>query len=170
VELRANLSHDDCVQWDEQARERVDVALNEADVLGIRLGPSGAWCDLLLHVLALPQTGPVDPDARRILRLARPAQISILLREDRISPAGYGPAIPLNGLGAVEVFFASLTWSASMHGWRFLDTPALAQGWPARPSLALDIRPEAAPTRSTGSTSAGGTRQRAAARTASKAP
>jgi hypothetical protein len=98
-----------------------------------------------MHVLALPQAGPLDPDARRILRLAMPAQISILLREDRIPPAGYGPAIPLSSLGAVEDFFASLTWSGSMYGRKFLEAPALAGGWPAQPSLALDIRPVAAP-------------------------
>lgn len=116
VELRAGLPHDESVRWDEQTRAAVEMALNEADVLGIRLERSGAWCDLLLHVLALPQAGPPDPDARRILRLAMPAQVTVLLREDRVEPAGYGPAIALGGLDAVEGFFASLSWSDSRPG------------------------------------------------------
>jgi hypothetical protein len=78
VELHAALPHDEPVQWDEKTRQAMEVALNEADVLGIRLEPSGAWCDLLLHVLALPETGPIHPDARRILRLTRPARVRVL--------------------------------------------------------------------------------------------
>jgi hypothetical protein len=122
----------------------MDVALNEADVLGIRLDQAGAWCDLFLHVLALPETGPLDPDARRILRLTMLGRVSILLRRDRVDPAGYGPVIPVSGLDAVEDFFASLSWSGSMYGWKFLDDPSLTRDWPARPSLTVEIRPGAA--------------------------
>jgi hypothetical protein len=131
------------VQWDEETRGAVEVALNEADVLGIRLEQSGAWCDLLLHVLALPEADPPDPDARRIVRLTSPAQVRVLLRTEQAGPDRYGPAIPLAGLGAVEDFFASLSWSGSMSGWRFLDDPSLTRDWPARPSLAIDVRPGA---------------------------
>lgn len=119
------------------------MALNEAHVLGIRLGQPGAWCDLLLHVLALPEAGPPGPDARRILRLTSPAQVRVLLRREHPGPDGYGPAITLAGLDAVEDFFASLSWSGSMSGWRFLDDPSLARDWPDRPSLAIDVRPVA---------------------------
>jgi hypothetical protein len=134
------MPQDEPVPWDDEARGAVGVALNEADVLGVRLEPSGAWCDLLLHVLALPQTGPLDPDARRILRLTMPAQVRILLREDQPAPSGYGPVIPLTGLDAVEDFFASLSWSGSMYGWKFLDDPSLTHDWPSRPSLTIDVR------------------------------
>lgn len=123
----------------------MDVALNEADVLGIRLDHAGAWCDLFLHVLALPETGPLDPDARRILRLTMPGRVSILLRHDRLGPDGYGPVIPVSSLDAVEDFFASLSWSGSMYGWKFLDDPSLTRDWPARPSLTVEIRQGAAP-------------------------
>jgi hypothetical protein len=122
------------MQWDELTRQAVDVALNEADVLGLRLASSGAWCELLLHVLALPETGPPG-DVRRILRLTRPAQVRVLLRA--LERARLGAVIPLAGLGAVEEFFASLTWSDSMYGWRFLDAPSLTDDWPARPSLSI---------------------------------
>jgi hypothetical protein len=117
-----------------------EVALSEADVLGVRLEPSGAWCELLLHILALPETGPLDPDARRILRLTSPAQVSILLRADRTGSSGYGPVIPLTGLDAAEDFFASLRWSGSMYGWQFLGDPSLTHDWPAQPSLTIDMR------------------------------
>ncbi len=143
VELLAALPQDEPVHWDEQTRTAVEVALNEADVLGVRLEPSGAWCDLLLHLLALPQTGPLDPDARRILRLTAPAQVRVLLRKDRTASSGYGPVIPLPGLDAVEDFFASLSWSGSLYGWKFLDDPSLTHDWPAQPSLTIDIRPGA---------------------------
>ena len=53
----------DPVQWDDETRAGIEVALNEADVLGIRLDPAGAWCDVLVHVLALPETGSLDRDA-----------------------------------------------------------------------------------------------------------
>ena len=42
---------------------------------------------------------------------------------------------------AFEDFFASLNWSGSMYGWRFLDDPSLRRDWPVRPSLTIDIRP-----------------------------
>ncbi len=121
----------------------MEVSLNEADVLGIRLEPSGAWCNLLLHVLVLAESGPLDPDERRILRLTWPAQVRVLLRTDQTGSAGYGPVIPLAGLGAVEDFFASLSWSGSMYGWKFLDEPSLTRDWPAQPSLTVDVRPGA---------------------------
>ena len=41
---------------------------------------------------------------------------------------------------AFEDFFASLNWSGSMYGWRFLDDPSLRRDWPVRPSLTIDIR------------------------------
>jgi hypothetical protein len=143
VESNAALPQDEPVRWGEEIRDAVEVALNEADVHGIRLDPSGAWCDLLLHVLALPKSGPPGPDARRILRLTLPAQVRVLLRTDRTRSAGYGPVIPLADLGAAEDFLASLSWSGSMYGWKFLDDPSLTHDWPAEPSLTVDVRPGA---------------------------
>lgn len=89
--------------------------------------------------MALPETGPLDPDARRILRLTLPAQLRVLLRTDQAGPAGYGPVIPLAGLDAVEDFFASLSWSGSMYGWKFLDDPSLTHDWPVQPSLTVAV-------------------------------
>jgi hypothetical protein len=61
------------------------------------------------------------------VRLLASAQVKILVREDLVEPAGYGPVIPLPGLDAVEDFFASLRWSGSMYGWRFLDDTSLTR-------------------------------------------
>jgi hypothetical protein len=54
------------------------MTLNEADVPGLRLEPSGAWCDLLLHVVALPESGPMDPDARRTVDVYAPGGPGLL--------------------------------------------------------------------------------------------
>ena len=67
----------------------------------------------------------------------------VLLRTDRAGSAGYGPVIPLADLGAVEDFYASLSWSGSMYGWKFLDDPSLTHDWPAQPSLTVDVCPGA---------------------------
>ena len=78
---------------------------------------------------------------RRILQLTVPGQVSILLRTDRAGQTEYGPVIPLSGLDAVEDFFASLSWSGAMYGWKFLDDPSLTRDWPAQPSLSVQVRP-----------------------------
>lgn len=128
------------MDWDEDSRSALEVALNEAEVLGVRVEPQGRWCDLLLHVLALPETGPVHSDARRVLRLLSPGEVAVLLRKG--SPDGYGPPIPLSDLDDVESFFESLTWTGSMYGWKFLDDPALTADWPPQPSLTINVRPD----------------------------
>jgi hypothetical protein len=128
------------VEWDQRTIEAVDIGLNEADVLGLRLDPEGAWCDLLLHVCALPEGGPLYPDARRLFRLRSPSQVRVLLRRRDNMGSGYGPVVPLVGLEEVEAFFASLRWAGSMYGWKFLDAPELTSDWPERPSLTLDLR------------------------------
>jgi hypothetical protein len=45
----------------------------------------------------------------------------------------------------VEAFFASLRWSGSMYGWKFLDDSSLVREWPARRSLSVIVREPAAP-------------------------
>jgi hypothetical protein len=132
------------MRWDDAWRERVDGALNEADVLGLRPVPDGDAVDVLLHVLALPADGPLDPDRRRILRLHGPSAIDIVLRTHALGVPADAPAIPLADLDAVEAFFASLSWGGSIYGWRFFDDPSLVAGWPAPPSLHVDLRAEAA--------------------------
>ncbi|MBB5788857.1 hypothetical protein [Jiangella mangrovi] len=128
------------MRWDAEWREGIDHALNEADVLGLRPAVDHAAVDVLLHVLAMPEDGPLGPDRRRILRLHDPGTVDVVLRLHRLEGLDREPAIPLAGLDAVEAFFASLSWGGSIYGWRFLDDPELTTGWPPSPSLRVDLR------------------------------
>lgn len=116
----------------------MEVALNEADVVGIRMGNAPAVVDVLLHVLALPSEGPIDPDPRRVLQLHGVGELLVLLRHDSAID-GYGPPQPLRDLDAVEEFFASLSRVDAMYGWRFFDEPSLVADWPSDVSLRLDL-------------------------------
>ncbi|MFC7359068.1 hypothetical protein [Nocardioides astragali] len=129
------------MDWDDATRERLETALNESDVVGVRLDPAGAHVDVLLHVLALPESGPLTKDGRRIMRLMRPADLRFLLRRDPVGEqAAAQPAIPLADEAAVEDFFESLAWGGSVYGWRFFDDPGLTRDWSADPSLRISIR------------------------------
>jgi len=77
------------VVWDEQVRTGLEVALNEAEVVGLRIASSDSACELLVHVGAQPEPGAKDADPRRVLRLLGATRIRVLLREDRQD--GYGP-------------------------------------------------------------------------------
>ncbi|MEU0561414.1 hypothetical protein [Dactylosporangium sp. NPDC006015] len=125
--------------WTEETRIGLEVALNEADVLGLRVSPVDDAAELLLHVCAQSEQTAPDPDPRRVLRLLGATRIRVLLRED--PHGGYGPMIPLTGLDDVEAFYAALGGWYSMYGWEFLDRPARTAGWPAEPSLTVDLRP-----------------------------
>ncbi|MFD5827003.1 hypothetical protein [Lentzea sp. NPDC060358] len=115
--------------------EDLNEALNEATVAGLRLRPDGSVV-ILLHVLALPEHGPVDPDTRRALILSGTSTVRVLLRRERAAESPrYGPAIPLGDFDAVEKFFASITVSGAMYGWEFLDNPGLTNDWPSMISL-----------------------------------
>jgi hypothetical protein len=131
------------MEWDDAIRERLGVALNESDVVGVRLDPARAHVDVLLHVIALSESGPLTKDGRRIMRLMRPAELRFLLRRDPIGEqAAIQPAIPLADEAAVENFFDSLAGGGSIYGWRFFDEPGLTSDWPADPSLRVPVRAE----------------------------
>lgn len=131
------------MEWDDATRERLEVALNESDVVGVRLDPARAYVDVLLHVIALPESGPLTKDGRRIMRLTRPAELRFLLRRDLVGElTATQPAIPLADEAAVEDFFESLSWGGSIYGWRFFEDPGLTSDWPADPSLRISVRSE----------------------------
>jgi hypothetical protein len=121
----------------------LETALNEAEVLGLRIASSDVAVELLLHVCAQPEDGGRDPDPRRVLRLLNATRLRVVLREDR--PDGYGPAIPLSDLDEVESFFASLGGWDAMYGWQYLDRPSRIADWPAEPSLAVELRSGSSP-------------------------
>lgn len=132
------------MDWSDDNRERLEVALTEADVVGVRLSVNeGGAVDVLLHVLALPESGPMENDPRRILRFCGVADVSVLLR--RVTRDGNGPPIELAGLDAVEEFFESLVTGDSLYGWRYFDEPSLTEDWPEQPSLRLTLDANPAP-------------------------
>lgn len=129
--------------WDDATRERLEAALNESEVVGVRLEPSRAYVDVLLQVIALPEAGQLMTDGRRIIRLIRPGELRFLLRPDRPGQAStVQPAIPLADLAAVEAFFEALTWGGAIYGWRFFDDPQLVSDWPADISLHVPVNSE----------------------------
>ena len=125
----------------------LEVALDEATVVGLRAEPGGAVV-LLLHVLSLPEAGPPDPDTRRALVLSGVSRLRVLLRRDEPGQLDYGPALPLADLAAVEEFFASLTRTGDLYGGEYLDTPDLCADWPPQVSLDLVSGPAGVGTRS----------------------
>jgi hypothetical protein len=129
---------DGAMDGSEETRTGLEVALNESEVVGLRVASSDSACELLLHVCAQPDQVPGDPDPRRVLRLLHATRIRVLLREDR--PDGYGPPIVLADLDQVESFFASLAGWEAMYGWEFIDRPARTGDWPDEPSLTVDLR------------------------------
>lgn len=133
------------MQWEELIAAGLESALNESYVVGLRqaFAPGGA-IDVLLHVSALPPTGPIDPDARRVLRLLSPTCVRVLLRRDTGTVGSYGPALPLVDLAEVEAFFDSLSWADGMYGWKFFDDPSLVKDWPGELSLTLHLGPDGA--------------------------
>jgi hypothetical protein len=131
--------------------DELEVALNEATVAGLRVEhgiESGTAVSLLLHVLALPEDGPPDPDTRRALVFSGVSRVRVLLRRDVPGEVDYGPALPLADFAAVEEFFASLTRTGDMYGEEFLDAPDLVADWPAEVSLDRTFGPAVAGTRS----------------------
>ncbi|MEX0426065.1 hypothetical protein AB3X52_00420 [Nocardioides sp. DS6] len=92
-------------------------------------------------MIALPGSGTLMKDGRRIMRLTRPAELRFLLRRDPVgAQAAAQPAIPLADEAAVEDFFESLAWGGSIYGWRFFDDPSLTSDWPTEPSLRISVR------------------------------
>ncbi|GAA4117707.1 hypothetical protein GCM10022415_15890 [Knoellia locipacati] len=120
------------MEWSERSRERLEVALTEADVVGVRQVGDDSL-EFLMHVSALPEAGPIDPDARRLLMLRGVAEAQFLLR--RVTVEGNGPAIPIGSLSALDEFFETLAFGGSLYGWRYFDDPELTADWPDEPSL-----------------------------------
>lgn len=125
------------MDWTDRTRELLEVALNECDVVGVRHSEGMDEVRVLLHVAALPETGPMDPDRRRTLVFHGVPEVRVVLRTCTVD--GHGPAIPLADLDGVESFFDSLTIGGSMYGWRFFDDPELTDDWPDVPSLLVVV-------------------------------
>jgi hypothetical protein len=120
--------------------KRINGALEETQVLGIRASKDNATVELLLQVTSLPEEGPIDPDGRRRLVLRKPSSVMILLRPDHAGESRYGPPIPLADLEAVENFFADLTSGDAMYSWPFIDgSEHVIDDWPQQISLTMNL-------------------------------
>lgn len=126
-----------------QLTNDLNTSLNEATVVGVDLDPAAATARVLVHVLALPENGPIDHDPRRALTFTDVSNFQVLLRPDPFG-GDFGPAIPIQDLDELASLFARLGRFQPMYGWRFLNNLDLTDDWPPEPSLKLRLRPQPA--------------------------
>jgi len=125
--------HADRVEWDQGLIDRLDLALNESTVCGLRYDAERGQARLLVEVEALPEVGSIDRDPRRAIVLSSVESIEVTVRRDRVG--GYGPVLPLGSLDDLEQFFAGLSWAHPMYGWEFVDVSDPGPAWRVEPSL-----------------------------------
>lgn len=113
------------MDWSKDVIDGLDVALNEADVRAIRYDAATAEAELLVDVAALPETGPIDSDARRVIRMSGVTTLEFRLTRD---DGSHGPVLPIASLDAVHEMFETAAWAYSMYGWAFVDI-ADPQAW-----------------------------------------
>jgi hypothetical protein len=123
------------MKWDRELVHGLDDALNESQVCGLSFDAEAAEARLYLQVLALPETGPIDQDLRRVLILSEVLSIEVVLRAARND--ALGPVLPLESLAALERFFSSLGQATAMYGWEFIDRESVGEEWNARASLTI---------------------------------
>jgi hypothetical protein len=123
------------VDWSRELVDQLDVAMNESQVCGLSFDADAAEARLLVEVVALPETGPIDRDPRRVLVLSGVSSIEVILRADR--DGGLGPVLPVESFDALERFFVSLGQADAMYGWEFIDRRSLGEDWNAPASLTV---------------------------------
>jgi hypothetical protein len=62
--------HADRVEWDQGLIDRLDLALNESTVCGLRYDAEHGEARLLVEVETLPEVGSIDQDPRRAIVLS----------------------------------------------------------------------------------------------------
>ena len=123
------------MEWDQGLIDRLDLALNESTVCGLRYDAGNGEARLLVEVEALPEVGPIDPDSRRAIVMSSVESIEVKVRSDRVD--GYGRVLPLGSLHDLEQFFAGLSWAHPMYGWEFVDVTDPGPAWQVDPSLCV---------------------------------
>jgi hypothetical protein len=121
------------VEWDQSLIDRLDLALNESTVCGVRYDAERGEARLLVEVEALPEVSSIDRDPRRAIVLSSVESIEVTVRRDRVG--GYGPVLPLGSLDELEQFFAGLSWAHPMYGREFVDVAVPGPAWRDEPSL-----------------------------------
>jgi hypothetical protein len=123
----------------------LNVALNEATLVGVEMDAAHRRFGVTLAVLSLPEDGGPPPDDPRIKLVLEPVgRLAVSWRQatwddDRAEPL----PLALDQLPSVVADFGQLP----IYGWEFLDTgaPSFADR-PSRLSLDLDLGPERAHT------------------------
>ena len=131
------------MEWSQTLIDKLDAALNEATVCGLRYAPEAREARLFIENWGMPEDGPVDPDPRRVLIMSPVSSLAVWLRPGHTRQPG--DAITLDSFDALERFFQSLAWAHPMYGWSFVDD---AEPWDpitGQPSLGVTIagRPRA---------------------------
>ncbi len=119
----------------EELHSHGDVALNEADVLDIRVDPTGREARLLIRVLTLPEVGPEPADRRVVLVLRRIGRIVASMRHGRWDDQeAEVEALTLEQLSPTLRSFGG----SAIYGWSFFDTSSESRAhWFHR--LSLDV-------------------------------
>jgi hypothetical protein len=128
------------VELTDEQRHDFDVALNEADLVGVEVDPDARWVGLTLAVLALPQDdGPPPADPRVQLILSPVGRIAASLRHGNWDDAD--ARVKTFTVDRLEKVVARFKQQA-IYGWQFLDVPAERDFdcWSDR--LSLDWRSE----------------------------
>lgn len=115
--------------------QRLGVALNEADLLGLAVDKDGREATITVRVLTLPEHGPEPLDRVRLLRCSPVCRVAASLRHGRWDDehARVEP-VTLSQLGE----FVG-RWGHSIYGWEFVDPPDTSwKTWRTR--LSLDVR------------------------------
>jgi hypothetical protein len=105
----------------EEQRSGLNVALNEADLLGFEVDPGRRIAAATFRVLTLPEIGPA-PDDRRVQFLFRPVgRVAASLRDGRWDDPE-APVVPfaLGELLSIVQSFGGLP----VYGWEFIDVHA----------------------------------------------
>jgi hypothetical protein len=130
------------MDWEQSRIDRLDLALNESTVCGLRCDAERGEVRLLVEVVALPETGPVDHDPRRVIVLSSVASVHVTLRAEHAGEHDeYGPVLPVASLDELELFFARLDRAHPMYGWEFIDVVDLPEAWRVQPSLHMRVGP-----------------------------
>lgn len=118
--------------------ESLGVAFNEADVLGFQYDDRARSARLFIETLALPESGPVEPDLRRVVHFRGVSSAEFRLWTDSGQPAR---PLPLTSLEEVEALFANTTVVGAMYGWDFINIKQPTASCRAEPALTLGPRP-----------------------------
>lgn len=115
--------------------QRLGIALNEADLLGLALEENGREATITVRVLTLPEKGPEPVDRVRLLRCSPVARVAASLRHGRWDDeAATVEPVTLYQLGDLVGSAVS-----QIYGWQFIDPPdASWNKWRRR--LSLDVR------------------------------